>query len=221
MKRRDFIFKSSVVLAGFIASSKLHAATIITKAADIGNEYKMRIIAIIHELKRESSNLVLKIMNGKKYIFDPYTHYPFDNGIKDEETGCQLFFHAHRENEYGHFHTFARDENNELIHLLLISMDKQGNPLALATVNRWVTGDKYVKADKLKSLSDNFFVNPDLYKDIRVVEFINNIFKAYRDEIFQLFDERDKWINNYVNNYFREPFEDRDFEILSQKTISL
>lgn len=100
-------------------------------------------------------------------------------------------------------------------------MDKQGNPLALATVNRWVTGDKYVKADKLKSLSDNFFVNPDLYKDIRVVEFINNIFKAYRDEIFQLFDERDKWINNYVNNYFREPFEDRDFEILSQKTISL
>lgn len=99
MKRRDFIFKSSVVLAGFIASSKLHAASIITKAADIGNEYKMRIIAIIHELKRESSNLVLKIMNGKKYIFDPYTHYPFDNGIKDEETGCQLFFHAHRENE--------------------------------------------------------------------------------------------------------------------------
>lgn len=221
MKRRDFILKSSAAIAGFIAASKLQAASLITNAANLGNEYKMRIIAIIQELKRESSNLVLKIMNGKKYIFDPYMHYPFDNGIKDKATGCQLFFHAHRENEYGHFHTFARDENDELIHLLLISMDKQGNPLALATVNRWVTGDNYVKADKLKSLSDNFFVNPDLYNDIRVVEFINNIFRAYREDIFQLYDERDKWINNYVNNYFREPFEDRDFEILSQKHIAL
>lgn len=206
---------------GLITASQTKAASFITKAIEFSNEFKERIIAIISELKKEGSNLVKKIMDGRKYEYDPYTHYPIDGGIKDESTGYQLFFHIHRENEYGHFHTFATDENGELVHLILISMSEEGKPIGLATVNRWVTGDKYVKAEILKKLTENFFVNPSLFKDLKAVEFVNNIFKAYNGEIDQLYDERDRWIMNYVNNNYREPFEDRDYEILSETKIDL
>ena len=221
MKRRHFLKTGSIIILGLITVSQTKAASFITKAIEVSNDFKERIIAIIGELKIEGSNLVKKVMNGKKYEYDPYTHYPYDGGIKDENTGYQLFFHIHRQKASGHFHTPATDENEDLVHLLLISMNKQGEPIGLATVNRWVTGDKYVKADALKTLSDNYFVNPTLYKDKRVVGFVNHIFKAFKDEIHQLFIERDKWIMNYANTNYREPFEDREYEILSEKKIDL
>ena len=73
----------------------------------------------------------------------------------------------------------------------------------------------------MKKLTKNFFVNPFLFKDPKAVEFVNNVFKAYNGEINQLYDERDWWIMNYVNKNYREPFEDRDYEILSETKINL
>lgn len=131
------------------------------------------------------------------------------------------FFHAHRDDEYGHFHTFIEDEDGELVHLILISMNEKGEPIKLATVNRWVTGDKYVKAEKLKSLFDKFEMDANLFPEKRLIEFVNYTFKAYKEDIYKLFDERDKWIYDYAGKYFREPYEDRDFEILSSKDINI
>jgi hypothetical protein len=91
----------------------------------------------------------------------------------------------------------------------------------LATVNRWVTDDKYVKADVLKLLLDNFQMDSKLFVEQRVVEFVYNSLNAYKDIIYNLFEKRDEWIMDYVNKNFSEPFEDRDFEILSEKKISL
>jgi hypothetical protein len=221
MNRRKFVQSAGLISITLLASGKLKASSLFNRIVEAGNQFKTRIVNIINDLKAEGSNLVKKIMNDKKYVYDPYTHYPYDGGIKDEKTGYQLFFHIHRQNEYGHFHTFATDENGDLILLVLISMDENGKPIALATVNRWVTGDKYVKADVLKRLTDNFYVNPSLFPDPKVIVFINDIFKASTDEIYQLYVERDNWIMNYVNNKFREPFEDREYEILSEKKIDL
>jgi len=221
MERRHFLKVVGIMTIGLAASTKVKAASFISRIAVVSNEFKERIIEIIKELKAEGSNLAKKIMNGKKYIYDPYTHYPYDGGIKDEATGYQLFFHIHRPYEYGHFHTFATDEYGDLVHLVLISMDENGKPIALATVNRWVTSDKYVKSDVLKKLTKDFYVNPELFTDHKVVEFINNIFKAYTEEINLLYDERNKWIMDYVNKNFREPFEDREIEILSERKINL
>lgn len=221
MERRKFIRTSSFLIFGLLSPAVIKTASLITRAVEASNEFKERIILIINALKKERTNLVKKVMNGKKYKYDPYTHYPVDGGIKDENTGYQLFFHIHRENEYGHFHTFATDENGELVHLILISMSEEGKPIGLATVNRWVTGDKYVKAEVLKKLTENFYVNPSLFKDPKAVEFVNHIFKAYNGEIYQLYDERDWWITNYVNNNYHEPFEDREYEIFSEIKINL
>jgi len=221
MERRKFLQTSSLLILGLFSTTSINAVSILDRTVAAGNKFKEKIISTIDMLKREGTNLVKKIMNGKEYEYNPYTHYPYDGGIKDEKTGCQLFFHFHREKEYGHFHTFAADEDGSLVHLVLISMSEEGKPIGLAAVNRWVTGDKYVKANVLKSLADNFFVEPALFGDTRIVEFVNDIFKAYKEEIFRLFDERDNWIKNYVDKNFREPFEDREFEVLAFRKIEL
>lgn len=219
--RRNFLKNVTLLTAaGFISTSTL-AKNLYSHVLFGVKDFKQKIIQIILALKDEGSNLVKKVMNGREYIFDPYTHYPQDGGIKDPTTGCQLFFHAHRPNEYGHFHTFATDSKGELIHLILISMNDKGEPIGLATVNRWVTDDKYVKADELKKYAESFYVDPALYKDRRVVEFINYIFKSYPNEISNLIEQRDQWIHEYVNKNFNEPFEDRDYEVLSFTKINI
>lgn len=220
MKRREFIKASSLITFLFL-QSKVNAINVIANINETADKFLKQITEIILSLRKEGSNIVKKIMNGRKYKFDPYNHYPTDEGIKDNEMGCQLFFHIHRKNEYGHFHTFSLDDNGELVHLILISMNKDGEPISLATVNRWVTGDKYVKSEKLKELAKSFYVNPNLFNDKRIVEFVNNIFKAYKKEIYDLFDERDHWIKNYVDINYSEPFEDREYEILSERKIRL
>ena len=100
-------------------------------------------------------------------------------------------------------------------------MNEEGQPIELATVNRWVTDDKYVKADVLKYFLDNFQMDSNLFIERRVVEFVENVIKGYKETVYELFDERDKWIKDYVNINFNEPFEDREFEILSERKIDL
>jgi hypothetical protein len=219
--RRNFIKQLSALAIIGLTAANTSARNFVQAVSHITNDFKKRIIDIIESLKAEGSNVVIKVMNGKTYVFDPYTHYPYDGGISDEKTGCRIFFHAHRPNEYGHFHTFSTDEKGDLVHLVLISMDKEGRPIALATVNRWVTDDKYVKANKLKSLLDNFQMDSKLFVEKRVVEFVYNTLNAYKHVINNLFDERDKWIADYVNKNFNEPFEDRDYEVLSFIEINI
>ncbi|RMD48594.1 MAG: hypothetical protein D6830_06560 [Ignavibacteria bacterium] len=220
MNRRKFIknsfFVSAILYSPLSASEKFY-----TNSKEFILSAKDKIIKIIAQLKSEGTNLVLKVMNGKKYVFDPYVRYPYEGGIVDKENGCRIFFHAHRPNEYGHFHTFVEDEKGELIHLVLISMNKKGEPIGLATVNTWVTGDKYVKPDILKNYLSNFKMNRNSFKESRIIDFVEAIFEAYRQEIFTLFDEREEWIQNYAAKYYREPFEDRDYEVLSHVKIKV
>ena len=89
MERRQFLKTGSIIVLGLITTSRLKAASLVIRANEIGQGLIERILEIIKELKTEGSNLVKKIMNGKKYEYDPYTHYPFDGGIKDEKTGYQ------------------------------------------------------------------------------------------------------------------------------------
>lgn len=220
MKRRDFL-KNSFWTAIALSVPISAADNFYRYSKEFYQTAKERIVSIIKSLKEEGSNLVLKVMNGKKYVFDPYVRYPYEGGIVDKNNGCRIFFHAHRPNEYGHFHTFVEDEKGELVHLVLISMNKNGEPISLATVNTWVTGDKYVKPELLKYYLLNFKMAHNSFKEKRVVEFVEKIFEAYEKEILRLFDEREKWIKDYALKYYREPFEDRDYEVLSSIKIEL
>lgn len=221
MERRKFISIGGVFFTSLLLSTNLKANLFLSKIVAEGFEFKNRLSSIIQNLKNKGTSIVRAVMNGETYKFDSYTHYPYDGGIKDKISGNQMFFHIHRTGEYGHFHTFAIDETGNLVHLVLISMDKDGNPISLATVNRWVTGDKYVKSHELKLMAEKFYIEPTLFNSSAVIEFVNGVFKAFKTEIDELFDDREKWIKTYVSNNFNEPFEDRSFEILSFKQINL
>ncbi len=218
--RRKFIKSLSLIAIAVSLTIKTSALNFFENSTLHVNNSLEKVVEIMSSLRKEKTNIVKKVMNGKPYKFDPYFHYPQKGGIVDKETRSRVFFHCHRENEFGHFHTFVEDKNGELVHLVLISMDEEGNPIALATVNRWVTDDKYVKAEQLKILFEEFKINPKLFKDERLLLFIKNILEGYKTEIFKLFDERDKWIKNYAFKNYREPFEDREFEVLSSMKIS-
>lgn len=179
------------------------------------------VAAIIQSLQKERSTVALKVMNGKKYKRDPLLHYPIDGGVFDEETSYRVFFHAHRKKEYGHFHTFYEKPNGNLVHLIMVSLNKKGYPIELSIVNRWVTGDVFVKADELKEHFLNFKMNDTLFPDKRIGAFVRELFREFETEILQLIEERDKAIYDYVKKNAREPFEDREVELLSSVAIEI
>lgn len=179
------------------------------------------VIEIIQNLRSEGSSIVLKTLNGRKYIINPDEHYPYEDSIEDPDTSCQCFFHAHRDNEYGHFHTFINNSKGELVHLIMISMDKDGIPFELSTLNTWITGETYVNADELKKLVLKFKINHDLFPDKRIAEFIESLFIGYNEVITELFEERDQFIKQYILNNNSNPFEDENIEIISSRKIDI
>lgn len=221
MKRKNFIQAIALLSATTLIPIRSFSSSLFNSTSSGIRDAINALIQLIETLKAEGSNIVRKTLNGKKYKRDAGTHYPYEDSVEDTETNCQVFFHAHRKNEYGHFHTFVNNEKGELVHLIMISMDKQGKPIALSTLNRWVTGDFFVKSGELKQLFAKFKMKHDLFPDKRIIEFIENIFTAYEPLIFELFDERDNSITNYVEQHANEPFEDRDVEILSSRKIDL
>ncbi len=74
-------------------------------------------------------------------------HYP-PGDLQDPASGTQCFYHCHRgEVEHGHLHLFRRARpRHPLTHLIGISLDARGLPLALFSVNRWVSEDRWLPA---------------------------------------------------------------------------
>lgn len=218
--RRNLIKNLGGFLAFIAFSGKTLSAATYFVSAKIEEGFKS-VSGIIRSLQSEGSTVALKVMNGKKYKRDPLVHYPFDGGVLDEKTGYRMFFHAHRKREYGHFHTFYEKPNGSLVHLIMVSLNKKGYPIKLSTVNRWVTGDVFVKADEMKEHFLSFKMNDELFPDARIGGFVRNLFIEFETEILLLMEERDLAIQNYVKKNTREPFEDREVEILSSVAIEV
>lgn len=220
-ERRTFIKYLAVAGIGFlIPFSKATVDTLGNIFSDV-NLALSRVIAIIRDLRKEGSTVIAKTMNGKEYERDADVHYPNEDSIEDPDTSCQLFFHAHRDNEYGHYHTFINDSEGHLVHLIMISMDREGKPVALSTLNTWVCGDTYVKGNELKELFLRYKIAHDLFPDKRIALFVENIFLAYHETIFELFEERDRRIQEYIAMYDAEPFEDESIEVWSRRDIEI
>jgi len=109
MERRQFIKAGSILILGLLTTSKLKASAVISKAVEFGNEFRERIKTIIRELKREGSNLVKKVMNGKKYenivvkhtIKVPKRHKKFYEELDKELTESLREYYAGK--SYGPF----------------------------------------------------------------------------------------------------------------------
>ncbi len=172
-------------------------------------------------LRRMGLDPIKAALAGQAYEFDEdgQIRFPKPEGVVDPKTGHSFYFHAHREGEYGHFHTFVRDQYGLAVHLILISMDEQGRATELSTLNQWITGDRYVAADDLSVLLDQYSIAPSSFAPPELVSFVTGVVKSHRALIVDLFRERDQWVADYRKRTGTDPFEDKDHPLLSTRSI--
>ncbi|MCP5083935.1 MAG: hypothetical protein GY948_19785 [Alphaproteobacteria bacterium] len=199
------------------------------------------ILDCYRQLGKAQTNLVAQCLanQGTFYEFD---HYPKGDVI-DGETCGQYFYHAHRPElgEHGHFHTFLRaggmprncapvpyegqevrpTGENAIAHLIAISMDRPGFPIALFTVNRWVTGETFYSAKDTIAMARKFHMD-HTYPCLAVNRWITAMVRLFRPQISSLLHERDRTIDDWGKQHpDGDVFEDRDLVVTSIQSIDV
>lgn len=166
-------------------------------------------------------------------------HYP-EGDVYDKESASQCYFHAHpraeRLDEAGHFHTFLRAPGmpsgalpvacgpaasaDSLSHLVAIAVDHDGYPISLFTVNRWVTGDAWYRADDVCRMVERFEI--DQARPSWVLNrWITAMLRLFWPLVLDLVRERDLVVAEWAREHDGDVFEDRGLETPSVAHISL
>jgi hypothetical protein len=182
-------------------------------------------------LAKGGLNIVGEVLRGQGQFVE-FDHYPAGD-VFDDETGSQYYYHAHRDGEHGHFHTFLRargmpegmsplpyagateawpEGKGALSHLIAISMDRYGFPIGLFATNRWVTAETWYRCDDVIRMLDRFSVD-HAFPSWPVNRWITAMAVLFRPHIELLLRHRDAVIAHWRQ---RAPdgdvFEDRDLE---------
>ncbi len=160
-------------------------------------------------LAKAGLNVVGELLRGHDTFYED-DHYPTGD-VFDGETGSQYYYHAHRgiELEHGHFHTFLRGPgllgagadvtaaqadsvpgHDDLVHLVGVSMDPWGFPMALFATNQWVTGESWLPAVELDPLLPNFAID-HAWPSWPVNRWITGLLALFRPQLRALLAQRD------------------------------
>ena len=208
MDRRQFVSGTVLAAAWTLSPRPVWAAPNLVRAAS-------------DALRAAGTNAARAALDGQERVLDPYRHYPSEAGIADPQTGHRFFFHAHRKEEYGHFHTFSVDEYGAAIHVAMVSVNESGMPTLLSTTNQWVTGTRYIPARGMESHINAFSIRPSSHSQPDLVRFVTSIIQAHRKELMVLYRERDAWLAQYRKSNNKDPFEDTTHEILSSMPLQV
>lgn len=215
-----------------------------TEALEDMAEAGAEVMEVHRVLSKTGDNIVGELLknNGTFYEWD---HYP-PGDVYDHETHGQYYYHAHAsdqrfEGEHGHFHTFVRpkgmpagikpakvpgyeapeDPNDALSHLVAIAMTPAGLPFRLFTVNRWVTGEIWYKAEDVIRLLDVFKID-HAQPSWPVNRWVSAMVRLYKPQIADLLLARDRKVEAWQQRLPDvDVFEDRDLEVTSFLDISL
>ena len=162
-----------------------------------------------------------------------FDHYP-PKDIVDPRSGCQFYYHSHREGdrEHGHLHLFwhatasgrrrylrlgqARWTRTAPTHLFAISLDARGLPVGLFTVNRWVTDGHWFDATTTLSMVDRFDLGR-VKGHQHSCEWLASFVRLYRPLIGELLVRRDKRLARRSDR--EAALRDRRLELLSHLPI--
>ncbi len=186
-------------------------------------------------LKKSEHNPVGRCLENQGVFYED-AHYP-KGDVYDRESHAQYYYHAHRpeSGEHGHFHTFVRARGmprgikpvahsgdgvrptgkDAIAHLIAISMDRPGMPIALFTTNRWVTGESFYSSEDVEKLLDRFSIEQS-YPCLATNRTITNLVQLFKPQIVALTKRRDQVIEDWANQHpDRDVYEDRELEITS------
>jgi hypothetical protein len=193
----------------------------------------------LQALSRGGTNVVAEILKGQGTFYE-MNHFP-EGDVFDNQSHCQYYYHAHREDgEHGHFHTFVRrpvmpadiqpapgfartepwpEGDNELAHLICISMDNWGLPAGIFATNRWVTDQTWYSAEDSIRLLDAFAVD-HARPNLAVNQWLTQFVRLYRPQIAALLRHRDEVIAAWQQAHpERDVLEDRELEITGYLTV--
>jgi hypothetical protein len=202
------------------------------------------IVEIHRILTKTGDNVVGELLRDQDTFYE-WDHYP-KGDVYDHETHGQYYYHAHPfedrfEQEHGHFHTFIRpkgmppgikpakvpgfkpkkDPNDELSHLIAISMDKMGIPFRLFTVNRWVTGETWYTAEDVATLLDYFKID-HARPSWPVNRWVTALVALYQPQIVALLRARDRTVQAWQDKHPGEDvYEDRKLEVTSYFDVTV
>ncbi len=195
-------------------------------------------------LGKTGDNVVAEILRHQGTFYE-WDHYP-SGDVYDSESHAQYYYHAHPvgrrfDGEHGHFHTFLRpkgmppgikpapiqdapmpeDPNDALSHLIAISMDGEGDPFRLFTVNRWVTGEVWYKAEDVCRLLDGFTIG-HAQPSWPTNRWITAMITLFKPQIRALVVARDACVAAWERDHpDGDTYEDRDLEVTSYVDISV
>ena len=190
-------------------------------------------------LAKTGDNVVAEALRGQGTFYE-FNHYPADD-VYDSETHSQYYYHAHREGEHGHFHTYLRprgmpswiepaplpdftmpeDENDALSHIVAISMDSSGLPINLFTTNRWICAETWYRAEDVSAMIDLFAIT-HAQPSWPMNRWVTAMLKLFKPQISELLFERDDTVAAWQKRHpRRNVYEDRELDITSEKPIFL
>jgi len=169
-------------------------------------------------LAKGGTNLVLDFLRGTG-TFEAEKHYP-EGTVTDGI--ASFYYHAHRDAEHGHFHTFlltpdAGGPHQPYVHVVGIKLDDTGIPQGLFTTNRWVTGETIQPAKAVIAMLDQFTI-AHAWPSYLVNRWMTAMFVLFRPTIETLLVARDKALAKRTTEL---PLEDRELEITSERAISI
>lgn len=198
-----------------------------------------QVVECYRVLRKSDTNVVAEVLRGQGTFYE-FDHYPTGD-VYDRETHSQYFYHSHREGEHGHFHTFLREKgmpedchpvaqseapfmkerDDNLSHLIAISMNRAGFPIRLFTTNRWITADNWYTADDVIKMLDRFEMDV-AWPSWPVNIWIGAMLRLFRPQIMEMIRERDAVLADWQKKHpDTDAFEDRRCDITSVRRISV
>ncbi|ENO84853.1 DUF6969 family protein [Thauera linaloolentis] len=180
-----------------------------------------------HVLAKSASNVLLTTL-GHGGAVEGWTHYPADD-VFDPESGSLWYYHCHLpardEREHGHFHCFVRPQGKDgpIHHLAGIGVDAAGKAYRLFTVNRWMTGDDFIEAERAGELLGRFDVHLDRPSYL-VNRWVSAILRLYEADIRTLLWARARTLARHGREHGKtlaEVLDDRSLQITSEAFIDL
>jgi hypothetical protein len=163
-------------------------------------------VAAFAEVTAAQGSLIQSWVAGQEVL--EYEHYPADD-VVDVRHGSQFYYHAHRDGdqERGHLHLFwhatasgrrryfqpgkPRWNRTEPTHLFAISLDARGLPVALFTVNQWVTDGHWLDANTTLACVDRFVMD-NVEGHETSCRWLTGFVRLYRPLIKALLIQRDQ-----------------------------
>lgn len=164
----------------------------------------------------------LGLLVGRAARLPVWAHCPRHDALA-RDGRWQFYYHAHPDarvqGEHGHFHIFRRDGLGHLMHLVALSLDARGNPLAWFTTNLWVTGGHWGRRDRLQRDLPTLDLTLHGGRLRGVAAWLTGLVHAYALPLQALLDARDTALDVHARRLgvsLRTARADRTVSILSR-----